>query len=172
MKADFDPKEVLEMLVERTTAFLEEEVSINVANIEYSTEDANVIKLHHITSIISVEEYLKMTIAFTYDLGLITNMFERYTAGLSIEEDERERYLEETAGDSINIVTGNILSRVSHAKTIHLSTPVIITEAKTVVRYKDASFLSARINTLHGDLLIFLILPSSLYTAQLNRNAE
>ena len=172
MKADIDPKKVLEMLVERTSAFLQEEVSVNVANVEYSTEDVNFIKLRHITSIISVEEYLKMTIAFTYDLGLITNMFESYTAGLSIGENERERYLEETAGDIINIVTGNILSRFSHAKTIHLSTPVIITEAKTVVRYKDASFLSARINTLHGDFSIFLILPSSLYTAQLNRNTE
>ena len=172
MNPDIDSKKVLKMIVERTSAFLKEEVSINVTNAEYSTEDAVFLKLRHITSIISVEEYLKMTIAFSYDLGLITKMFENYTIGLSIGEEEKEMYLEETSGDIINIVIGNILSQIYHPKTIHLSTPVIISEAKSVVRYKDASFLSACINTQYGTLSIFSILPNTLNSIQLNRNEE
>ncbi|MCP4452980.1 MAG: chemotaxis protein CheX, partial [Planctomycetes bacterium] len=86
-----------------------------------------------------------------------------------IEEDEREEYVEETAGDVINIIVGNATAALqSDGVVIQLSPPVILTEAKKIGRQKDACFYMADMKTPYGEMTVFCAGPKKLLDEQLN----
>lgn len=159
----------LDNLVRRCGRFLEEEAAIAVTEVTHNPHAVDKLDLESITSILTIEDFHRMITAFSFQRSLLEAVFSVYSAGLAVEPEEYTALLEETAGDMINIVVGNSLGdfqRRGHA--FGLSTPIIINEAKSILRYKKSELVTARIRTGAGDMLVLCISPGSFYDKKLD----
>lgn len=160
VRSRVDAGKFMESVVRRTALFLTEEASINVGEVKYALTAVQKLQLKALTSIITVEDNAKMTLAFSYDRELIREIFTQYSEGVEIDENEEDLYTEETAGDMINIILGNVLAEFQqNDKAFALSTPIIVNEAKSIARYKSSKFFAAELATDKGTMAIFCITP-------------
>ena len=160
VQSEVDAGKFMESVVGRTVLFLVDEASINVGDVKYDLTDVKKLQLKELTSIITVEDDAKMTLAFTYDRKLINEIFSGYSQGIEIDESEVDLYIEETAGDMINIILGNVLAEFQQkGRAFALSTPIIVNEAKSIARYKNHKFYTAELETDSGTMSIFCIMP-------------
>ena len=164
MTEQLDIHAFLNALTIRTEAFFRDELQIAVTDTTYQIDDVQKLDLKHLTSIMSATGALKLYLAYSFDGALIDAAFTAYTADLDIAEDEREDAIQETVGDIINIIVGNALADLAEGgPTIALSPPIILTEAKSVMRHRGAKFASAELVTGVGQLSIHLIGPGELF---------
>jgi hypothetical protein len=165
---DSDAKRLIEAVVERTATYLSDEVFINVLEVKYNLNNEKQFDLRNLTSIITVEDHLKITLAFSYDKSLIEKIFEGYSQGIEVAADEVQSYIEESAGDMINIVLGNVLSQFQQSgKAFGISTPVIINGAKSIGKYKNTQFFTAELKSDFGIISICCITPGEQFRKQL-----
>ncbi len=77
-------------------------------------------------------------------------------------------YMEETAGEILNIIIGNALADMPKGSSvISLTPPVVLGEAKSIVRHKHAYFYTADISTDLGRMSVMCIGPEDLFTENL-----
>jgi len=156
-------------LVDRSSLFLEREVSVPVKGVILNPHTIDKLDLESITSILTVEDLNKMIVAFSFQRPLLDTIFRVYSEGLRIDPTEYTALLEETAGDMINIVVGNALSGFQKpGYAFALSTPIIINEAKSILRYKKSELVTARISTDSGTMIVLCITPGAYYDTRLN----
>ena len=164
-----DIKTVLEVIGRRTESFLQDELGIAVLSRDSALGAMSSLTLGPLTSIMGVNGPVNMLIAFSYDEGLILRIFEAYTEDIDIPEDERQLYMEESAGDIANIIVGNSTQDFQlKGKAISVSPPVTLTEAKRLVRNRDATFSNVTLQTEAGRLTINFIGPKELFDEELN----
>jgi CheY-specific phosphatase CheX len=164
MTEHLDVKAFLDALTARTRAFFHEELGLATVETAFHFDDVQKLDLRHLTAILSATGQLKLYLAYSFDASLIEAAFAAYTADLDIAEDEREDAIQETAGDIINIIVGNALADVTNSgPPIALSPPIILTEAKSVMRHRGAKFASAELTAGIGALAIHLIGPGELF---------
>jgi CheY-specific phosphatase CheX len=167
VKTDADLNKFIAAIVNRTVSFFEEEVQIKVINANYKFHEENYIDLKRLTSIISVNDYLKMTVAFNYDASLLHEIFIRYTKNIILKEGETQFYIEEVAKDLINNIIGNVLSRFGQPGVVfEISTPIIVKGEKYVANFKYIKLYTTKIKTELGEMSIFCILPGTLFLNQ------
>jgi CheY-specific phosphatase CheX len=149
---------LMDKLVNRSTAFLNDELVIETIQISYMLNSIQKIQLNYLTSLISVEGTVKVFVVFSYDKSLFTEIFDRYTHELSIEETEREEAMIDSVGDIINIIVGNTLADINKPDTkIIMSPPLVITAAKQIAYQRGSLFYKANLTTHFGNLDIYLI---------------
>jgi|YelNatPaOPRAMG01_1025707.scaffolds.fasta_scaffold214673_2 CheY-specific phosphatase CheX len=159
----------LKNLIDRSTKFLQEEASILVQTVVQTLDSINTLEIESITSILTVEDFHKTIVAFSYQRPLLEGIFMKYAEGLKVSPEEYSSFLEETAGDMINIVIGNALADFQRpGMAFNLSTPIIINEAKSIFRYKKSELITARLSTELGSMLIICVTPGAYYDRQLN----
>ncbi|MFQ3619610.1 MAG: chemotaxis protein CheX [Spirochaetales bacterium] len=161
---DTDLDRFLNNLLERTRQFLEEEGKVPVTQTIVLPDSLDRVDLKELTSILTVEDRLKLIVAFSFDRRLIEAVFEGYTMGLSVSPEEKEAIVEETAGDCINLVVGNALldfQLPGYAFTV--STPIIINEGKSIQRYKQSHITRGEIVTERGKMFVLCITPGIYY---------
>jgi CheY-specific phosphatase CheX len=164
MTEQLDIKGFIDALSLRTEAFFREELGIAVTGRGFQFDDVQKLDLKHLTAIMSATGGLKLYLAYSFDAPLIDTAFAAYTADLDIDEEEREDAIQETAGDIINIIVGNALADLAvTGPTIALSPPIILNEAKSVMRHRGAKFASADLATAVGHLSIHCIGPGELF---------
>ncbi|UJX41038.1 chemotaxis protein CheX [Desulfovibrio sp. JY] len=157
-------QEFLDALTRRTEAFFNDELGIAFTGRGFQIDDVQKLDLKSITAIMSATGALKLYLAYSFDAPLIDAAFAAYTADLDIAEDEREDAVQETAGDIINIIVGNALADLAATgPTIALSPPIVLTEAKSVMRHRGAKFASAELHADAGQMSIHLIGPGELF---------
>lgn len=160
---------IMDVLSERTAAFLSEEAGVEVMGKEYALFGIHRLELKHTTALLNVGGNINMYVGVSFDEPLIEKIFETYAEDLEIEDDERDEYIEETAGDLINVVVGNATADFAESGVIiNLSPPVILTEAKRITRRKEVNFFQADLETGYGHMLVFCVGPQSLFDENLN----
>ncbi len=148
----------MEVVSERTKSFFLDELGISINQITYGKESVQKLKLRYLTSLLAVEGKIKLYWAFSFDESLITEAFKIYAQGIDVSEDERDDYIEETAGDFINIIIGNAVSQFGEkGLPINLSPPIIISEGKNIHRHRNGEFYTTVIETDFGKLDIYCI---------------
>ncbi len=158
----------LDALATRTETFFREELGIVFGNRTFQSDDVQKLDLRHTTAIMSVAGPLRLYLAYSFDAALLDAAFAAYTADLDIDEEDRDDAVQETAGDIINIIVGNALADIAvSGPAIALSPPIILTEAKSVMRYREARFASAEFAAAAGRLSIHLIGPGELFNDSL-----
>lgn len=168
MTNHLDIKEFLVALTRRTETFFAEELGIVFTGKASQIDDVHKLDLKSVTAIMSATGALKLYLAYSFDAPLIDAAFVAYTADLDIAEEEREDAVQETAGDIINIIVGNALADIAeNGPTIALSPPIILTEAKSVMRHRGAKFASAELSGQTGQISIHLIGPGELFNDSL-----
>ncbi len=164
-----DRERFVNNLLERVTRFLSEEASVQVRSISLNPATIDKLDLKSITSILTIEDMFKMIVAFSYERPLLDAIFTEYSAGLRVEPEEYDALLEETAGDMINIVVGNALRDFQQpGYAFALSTPIIINEAKSILRYKKSDLITAEIAAEQGSMTILCITPGGFYSKKLD----
>lgn len=173
INSNSDARHFMEAVIRRTISFFNDEVNIKILKSNYDPNEVDVLNLQSLTSIITVEDYARMTIIFTYEDQLIGEIFERYTQNLDINESEAQYFLEETSGDMINVVVGNVLSDFQQpGVAFAISTPIIVNKAQNIVRYKSQKAFKADIFTEYGKLTVFCLLSGDLFISQLSESRE
>lgn len=156
-------RDIINHVVDVSMNFLAEETKIESKKSVSARKDLQKLQLRYMTSIMSVGGTLKMLLAFSFDKSLIEEVFRRYAQDIEIDESELALYIEETASEIINIVLGNAISKLNIKNhVISLSPPVVILEAKSIMRVKGSEFFTYILTTDFGVLEIFCVCPKEL----------
>jgi CheY-specific phosphatase CheX len=167
MAEEIDIAFLMKVIAKRAVAFFRDDLHMNVSRITHGQENVQKFQLRHITSLLAMDGGAELYLAFSFDKPLIEHAFERYSEDIEVAEDEREKYIEETAGDIINIIVGNATGSLSSQnRPVTLSPPVVISEAQSIFRHKDAQFYTACLETDHGKMDICCIGPKELFDEQ------
>lgn len=161
----FDVGFLMDAIMERALVFFRDDLYID-AHIGHHdrVEEVQKIELRFLTSLLVLEGRSKLYVAFSFQRPLIEQAFRVYSEDIEVAEGEREGYMEETAGDMINIIVGNATARLpSDDTTITISPPIVITEAKSIFRHKDARFHAASLDTDYGKMDVYCISPKETF---------
>ncbi len=162
-------KRLIDVITDKTISFLDKEASLKVIDKKFKVNDMPYMDLENISSLISIGGDFNAYIVFSFDKDLIFQIFKKYTKGLDLVPEEQEADIEETAGEMLNIIIGNTLTLFqSNGKAIHFSPPIIIPEAKRIIRYHKAKFFQSALNTDYGTMRIFLVGPKELFNDALD----
>jgi CheY-specific phosphatase CheX len=173
MAEQLDFRRLMEAMTRRTEAFLAEELDIPAQARDKDIDQAHKIELKHLTSIMGVEGHFGVYLAFSFEEKLIRQALDAFADDVEIEEDERDLYLEEAATEILNTIVGNATADFNQTgPAIRLSPPIVVTEARKVLRHKGAQFFSTRLQTAYGVLDIHCIGPKELFDEQLNYISE
>jgi len=169
MLAQQDTKKIVDVISNCTKLFLQTEIHLTVDQTQFYQSHVTALKLRHLTSLMSLGGNIGIYLAYSFEKRLIHYIFKLYTQGIDIEPEEQDQYIAETAGDIINIIVGNATQDLSPAgPIITLSPPIIITEAKQIIRAKKAQFFTVEMITGEGVFNIFFIAPKELFDENLN----
>lgn len=164
-----DINKLIRIVTDHAKSFFKSELDIQISNINLVEEALSNLKLSYLTSLISVNSYMNMFLAFSFEKELIYCILEKITDGSDYPRQEEDAYLEGAASEMLNIVVGNSAASFAPQGTnISISTPIVITEAKSIIRHDQARFYSVEIETDAGMLYIYLIKPKHLFDNQLN----
>ncbi|MCX7786771.1 MAG: chemotaxis protein CheX [Spirochaetes bacterium] len=170
---DAELDQFVDRLLQRAKQFLETEGRVAVKVAKPLQGQLDRMELKDLTSILTVEDRLKLIVAFSFERSLMEAVFQGYTEGVSIEPGEEQLLMEETAGDCINIVVGNALQDFQlPGYAFTLSTPIIINEGKSIQRYKQSKLTSGEILTEKGTMLVLCITPGIYYKKTLEIEAS
>lgn len=173
MNLPVNTRRLMTVITDGTIRFLKEETALDARENQLKFEDMPRLRLKDLSSLISIGGQLNIYVVFSFEETLINKIFENYTDDLDLDPgldpEERTEYMEETAGEMINIITGNaMVSFQEKGSAIHFSPPIIIPEAKRIVRHKNAKFITSDVDTAHGTMSIFLVGPRELFDEKLD----
>lgn len=168
-----DVCKLIQAVTERSVSYLKDEMELDVQGIDSQLENVKSLTLRSITALVSVGGNLGLYLAFSFEDAVIRRIFEAYTDDIDVAPEEEDEYIEETAGDVINTVVGNALATMSEGgQTISLTPPVVIAQARSLVRQKDAYFYKADLKTDTGVLSVMCIGPGDIFDEKLNYKGE
>lgn len=167
MAEEIDVAFLMKVIVERAVAFFRDDLRMNASLIVHGQESQLKLQMRHLTSLLAVDGGTGLYLAFSFEKPLIERAFEVYVEDIEVAEEEREKYIEETAGDIINIIVGNAAGSLSPQNPpVVLSPPVVISEAKSIFRHKEAQFYTTCLDTDYGKMDICCIGPKKLFDEQ------
>lgn len=148
---------------------LEEEAGIEVEAAERMQFNSETLVLQDITAIAGLGGPIGLLIAFSFEHSTLDAIYARMTEGLDIAEAEREAYRRDAAAETVNTILGACTADFqSLEKSITLSPPVIVEDARRIHRPKNAVFASMRLCTDKGHVGIGLVGPREMFDEHLN----
>lgn len=154
--------ELIEIISKRTVSFLNDEMDIQVEEQELNLMPGNRMELYYLTTVLTVGGTINANVIFSYEQKLIEKIFDIYTEEVEMLPEERLGYIEETAGDVINIVVGNSTADFKEIQSVTLSPPIMISEAKSIATSKLSEFFVNHLHTIHGSISIFCVCPKHI----------
>jgi CheY-specific phosphatase CheX len=159
-------KTVATTLAGRTRCYLADQASIEVMDVQTSTEDVDHLTLRHTTAIIGLGGLL---IAFSFPREMIDVLYERLTADIEIPVGQEAVYRDAAVTEAANVIAGNCTADLAGpGERIALSPPVLLEDARQIHRLKNAMFGTVSINTRQGSFDIHMVGPRDMFDARLN----
>ncbi|KIM00362.1 Chemotaxis regulator - transmits chemoreceptor signals to flagelllar motor components CheY [Paramagnetospirillum magnetotacticum MS-1] len=153
----------------RTRDYLQEEIGLKVSRAKPRTGNVDSLQLRDITAVVCTDGPIKLMIVFSFQRVLLEHIREVVTARLKVLPEERELFLRETAGETVNFILGHATADLAETGNVmHLSPPSILDEERNILRPKKAIFTTIEMATSHGILDINFIGPSELFDQKLN----
>lgn len=161
---------LMKAVSERAVDFFLDELGIPLRHASHNSESVQEFKLRYLTSLLVLGGgSVKLYLAFSFDEPLIEHAFNIYADGIDVAEGERAGYVQETAGDIINIIVGNATAQfAARGPVITLSPPIVISEAKSICCHKDTQFYTTSLEAESGKMDIFCIGPKELFDEPMN----
>ncbi|MBF0257410.1 MAG: chemotaxis protein CheX [Desulfamplus sp.] len=157
-------KSLMDSISRRTESFLKDEMNIQVNGQDIKLVEESRLELKHLTSVVTIGTAPHIFVIFSYDKELINKIFEAYTKELEILPEECLEYMEETAGDVVNIIVGNAISEFDNdGQAINLSPPIVIAQAQSIAKSRTVRFFVNRLSTSCGHMSIFCVGPNELF---------
>ncbi|MBF0200560.1 MAG: chemotaxis protein CheX [Desulfamplus sp.] len=149
--------EIIKIISQRAAKFLKDEMAIDTESHEVNLIPSNRFMLNYLTTVLTIGGDININVIFSFEHTLIRKIFEIYTEELDVLPEEEQEYIEETAGDMINIVVGNSTVEFRNREAVSLSPPIMISEAKSIAKSKHSDFFVNHLRSIHGTLSIFCI---------------
>lgn len=163
---------VMDSVFSRTREVLEAEAPITVECAEAVRFDVKKLQLHDITAIAGLGGPISLLIAFSFERSLLDAIYAAIVADIHVPEDEIELHVRDAAAEIVNTVLGLCTGDFHNIeRSISLSPPVVIEDARCIHRPKNAVFASMRIRTDHGGVGVGLVGPRDLFDDYLNYQA-
>jgi CheY-specific phosphatase CheX len=168
-KLDHEIILVMQIVEQRTLAFMRDELGLTPAGVARRTHHEKSVVLRPITAIVGVGSLAGVYIAYSYDVSLIRAMTRKYTRGLEIAGDAEELWIRETASDIVNVIVGNSTADLARrGELITLSPPVLMVGARTIQGRDDSTIAALTIRFDEGALDIAFVGPRILFDDHLN----
>lgn len=152
---DFAVKDLMDAVTKQAVSFLKNEAEIDILSIDYELDGLKSTCLRDLTTLITVICKKNAYVAFSFDDSFIEAVFQEYCDELDITEEEKSEYIDETAADLINIVLGNATPYIeNNGEVIHLTPPMMISEAKSFSGKKNLAFYVNTLKSAHGKMTI------------------
>jgi len=165
---DVMPK-IMQSALDRTSAFLEQEMGITIASATPSMGKIDLLALRDITAIVGVGGSVNLLLAFSFQRRLLDELTAKFTEGLTFPDEERDLYLEDAAAEVVNIIAGHCTIDLADPDVIiSLSPPVIVNEAKSIRRPNKGVFACLCLETKFGFVDINFIGPREIFDERLN----
>jgi CheY-specific phosphatase CheX len=166
---DRDIAAVLEIVEQRSIAFLRGEIGLVANSIGRRLRHEECVVLRSVTAIVGVGGADGLYIAYSYDESLIRAMTKRYTAELSIAPEDEDLYMRETASDVVNIIVGNCTADLARrGDVITLSPPVLMLGARTIQGRPKTAIAALTLQFPDGALDVAFVGPRHLFDEHLN----
>jgi len=156
-------KDLIDIISKRTVSFLNDETGIHVDRQDIKLVANNRLELKYLTALMTVGDKPHIFVIFTYEKEIMDKIFQAYTQELDIMDEERLDYIEETAGDLVNIIVGNSIAEWHDGAVISLSPPIVITSAQSIAKRRSVKFFVNDLHTIHGNMRIFCVCPNELF---------
>ncbi|NNM51888.1 MAG: chemotaxis protein CheX [Pseudomonadales bacterium] len=161
--------EVASSVLARTRSYFLEEFSIEVNEAEQDNPKNETLNIHGLTAVVGVGGPVSLLIAFSFEQGLIDELYTQMTAGLTISPDEEQIFKESVAGDVINTIIGNCTADLKNGnKAISLTPPMIIDHVKKIHRTNNVVFITKNMMTEFGVIDVNILGPSNFFDSNLN----
>ena len=146
-------KEIVESILgcvyQRTQDYLEE-LKIHITDCTFcEVIDKQELNTHSV--IVSIIGDIDVSFIISYDDTLLNKITEQFLEGESHSEKE---FTESLAMEFANIVISNGLSKLDRTKSLHITTPLLIEQAKHLSSNKNSIILISKIQTKYGNLLL------------------
>ncbi len=152
-------KYIIKITTDRTICYLEDEVCVELENKDYKLSKIVPVEKRYTTTQMSITGSININIAFCFDQTLIKKIFTAYTADLEIPLKKQSQYLDETAGDMINIILGNATADLANpGSALEISTPLVIKDIESIIQDKDTNINVSNLHTDHGNMSILFFL--------------
>ena len=162
-------KKMVKAVTTRNISYLRDEAGLEIKEVNHTLQSLKWLTLSDLTSLVGIGGALGMYVAFSFEKDVIKKIFEVYTQGLEVEPEMESAYIEETAGDVVNIIIGNALADLpDNVPAITLTPPVVMSEAKRISRHKDAYFYMSVFLTEYGKMSIMYIGPKQIFHENLD----
>lgn len=156
-------KDMIQSLQRRTADFLLSEMDLSIDLSPIMSKELKKLELWDVTSIISLGGDLQMLVAFSFDHSLIHHLFDMYSEELGLAQEDKEICFGEIAGDIINNIVGNATADFQYESSlITVTPPVIITDARSLIRHKKAEFVSVILKCDKGSMQIFCVVAMDI----------
>jgi len=162
--------QVMQFAIARTRSHFASEFGISVTEADAGGGDLDSLTLLGMTAIIGMGGRVNLLIAFSFQESLIDVLYQRMTHDFEVRPDEVEMYREAAAGEVVNTILGHCtidLQKLDRP-VISLTPPVILDQAKTIRRMKNAVFYTQSLNTDSGRMNISLVGPQELFDSRLD----
>lgn len=168
-----DNRSIVNFILKRAQSFLSEEVFLEPLSTEITCNETNILNLKSITAIQGINSSIGLFVAMSFDAPIIEKICDIMTEGLDIPEEEKDVYVEGTAGEILNIIVGNATSDFQiKGNAIKVSPPIVIKDAKNIIRHRDAYFYTATISTDIGEINLYIVGPKNIFDQKLNYMEE
>lgn len=162
--------QVMQFAIARACSHFDSEYGIRVTEADSGGGDLESLNLLGMTAIIGMGGSVNLLVAFSFQEGLIDVLYRRMTHGFEVRPDEVEMYREAAAGEVVNTILGHctIDLQKPDRPVISITPPVILDQAKTIRRMKNAVFYTQILNTDFGRMNISLVGPRELFNSRLD----
>jgi CheY-specific phosphatase CheX len=168
-KLDHEIAVVMQVVEQRTVAFMRDELGLAPTTIERHTHHEKSVVLRPITAIVGVGSRAGLYIAYSYDVSLIRAMTRKYTSGLDLANSSEELYIRETASDIVNVIVGNSTADLARrGELITLSPPVLVVGARTIQGRDESTIAALTLRFSEGALDVAFVGPRILFDDHLN----
>jgi CheY-specific phosphatase CheX len=166
---DHEITAVLNVVEQRTIAFMRDELSLAVDSIARRLHHEESVKLRDMTAIVGVGSRAGLYIAYSYQESLIQAMMERYTAELSVAPGQEDLYMRETASDVVNVIVGNCTTDLAQrGELVTLSPPVLALGARIIQGRPKTAIATFTMHFPEGALDVVFVGPKLLFDDHLN----
>lgn len=155
-------------LSKRAVEYLADEIGLEAEKVEFHLKSVNQLTLRSLTTLVALGGGMEVYLAFSFEQPVIDTILDVYTNDIEVTEDQVDMFMEVTAGDLINLVTGNALGEVSkEGSPITITPPLYISGAKQIGRADSAKIYMASIQFPEGVLDLICIGPPHLFDEKL-----
>lgn len=120
------------------------------------------------SAVIGLGGPISIAVIASFDASLVRHILERDLGPGAIAEDELETYLGEAAAETTNVVLGHCTADLAEpGAPVTLSPPLVILDARSFRRPRDAVFLGLSMQTPGGRLALHFVGPAESLTPDL-----